>query len=243
MKKAETEAVTSSKTRQLIIHLLSSQPLSVKEIAEKISMEPVAIRHHIRMLKNIGSIEEWEHKRGKVGRPVIKYKSSQASLDQTITAEALWFYDFFQRPLSTVVKRGLFTVDKEASILDAAEIMRDNGVGSIIVTNEGKPVGIITERDIVNKITARNILPLDIKVEKIMTKPVITIQDTAEITDALEAMVKYKIRRLLVLRDDEAIGVVTQENIIDAFVLEGGIRLFKERPVARSKLLLRTSKE
>ncbi len=249
------EATSTSKTRRLILHLLSTQAMSVKEIAQKLSMEPIAIRHHIRVLKSSGAIEEWEHKRGKVGRPIIKYRVVQVPANQNATSESLWFYDFFQRPLSTIVRRRLFTVSKETSILDAAEIMRDNSIGSIIIIDDAKkePTGIITERDLVNKVVARNLLPLDIKVEKIMTSPIITIQETAEIAEALESMAKYKIRRLLVLRGEEPLGLLTQENIIDAFVLEGGIRAFKERGVSprtlrpsqmeRSSFLPETSKE
>ncbi len=233
------DATSTSKTRRLILHLLSTQAMSVKEIAKKLSMEPIAIRHHIRVLKNSGAIEEWEHKRGKVGRPVIKYRAVQVPANQTIASEAHWFYSFFQRPLSTVVRRRLFTVGKEATILDAAEIMRDNGIGSILIMDDAtkEVVGIVTEKDMVNKVVARNLLPLDVKVERIMTSPVITIQETAEIAEALESMAKYRIRRLLVLRDKEPLGLVTQENIIDAFVLEGGIRAFKERSMSpRTKL-------
>jgi CBS domain-containing protein/biotin operon repressor len=249
------DATSTSKTRRLILHLLSTQAMSVKEIAKKLSMEPIAIRHHIRVLKRSGAIEEWEHKRGKVGRPIIKYRAVQIPANQTAVSEAHWFYDFFQRPLSTVVRRRLFTVDKEATILDAAEIMRDNGIGSIIIMDDEKKgtIGIITERDLVNKVVARNLLPLDIKVERIMTSPIITIQETAEIAEALEAMAKYRIRRLLVLRGEKPLGLVTQENIIDAFVLEGGIRAFKERSfnprtmrptsVEQSSFLPETSKE
>jgi CBS domain-containing protein len=195
-------------------------------------MEPIAIRHHIRMLKNSGAIEEWEYKRGKVGRPVIKYKTVQIPLSgQNLGTDALWFYDFFQRPLSTIVRKVLLEVNTDATILDAAEIMRDNNAGSIIVSDADKPVGIITESDLVNKVTARNILPLDIKVDKIMSKPVITIQVTAGIADAIEIMSKYRIRRLLALKEGEPFGIATQKSIIDAFVLESGIRAFKEKPV------------
>ncbi|MCL4435861.1 MAG: CBS domain-containing protein [Thaumarchaeota archaeon] len=232
-------ATSTSKTRQLILHLLSTQALSVKELAKKLSMEPLAIRHHIRVLKNSGAVEEWEHKRGKVGRPIIKYRAVQVPANQTIATEAHWFYSFFQRPISTIVRRRLFTVGKEATILDAAEIMRDNGIGSMIIMDDANKevVGIVTERDIVNKVAARNLMPLDVKVERIMTSPVITIQETAEIAEALESMAKYRIRRLLVLRDKEPLGLVTQENIIDAFVLEGGIRTFKEKSISpRTKL-------
>ncbi len=229
------EGASIGKTRKLILHLLSTQPMSVKEIAKKLSMEPIAIRHHIRVLRNSGAVEEWEHERGRVGRPIIKYRAVKILKNQAISTEALWFYDFFQRPISTVLRRRLFTVSRDATILDAAEMMRDNGVGSVFVTDDvGKEiVGIVTERDLVNKVTARNLLPLDIKIEKVMTSPVITIQEISEIAEALEAMAKYKIRRLLVLKDKEPLGVVTQENIIDAFVLEGGIRAFKERAMNR----------
>lgn len=249
------DVASTSKTRRLILHLLSTQAMSVKEIAKKLSMEPIAIRHHIRVLKNSGAIEEWEHKRGKVGRPVIKYRAVEVPANQTVASEAHWFYSFFQRPLSTVVRRRLFTVGKEATILDAAEIMRDNGIGSIIVMDDlnKEVIGIITERDLVNKVVARNLLPLDVKVERIMTSPVITIQETAEIAEALESMAKYRIRRLLVLREEEPLGLLTQENIIDAFVLEGGIRAFKERStnsrtrlssrVEQSSFVPETSKE
>ena len=105
--------------------------------------------------------------------------------------------------------------------LDVAKLMKKNSIGSVIVVEdkEGKHAkGIITERDIVNKIIAKGEDPYKTKVEDIMSKPLRVVRPETTIEDAAKAMRENKIKRLPVVNDDnELIGVLSEGDIMKIF--------------------------
>jgi len=106
------------------------------------------------------------------------------------------------------------TINPEASIRDAALIMRDKEIGSVIIVNGKKPVGILTERDIVRRITAVGLNPETLTVEKVCSKPVVAVNQILQIDDAVDIMRDNKIRRLIVVNnDDEVVGIITSDDI------------------------------
>ncbi|AFU58983.1 putative CBS domain protein [Candidatus Nitrososphaera gargensis Ga9.2] len=106
-------------------------------------------------------------------------------------------------------------VDRTPSALDAAKLMVKNKVGSVVVVDfEEKPVGIVTERDILKKVTALNKSPREIAVQDIMSFPVITIKTYDSIETAAAVMAKNKIKRLVVLEQDGSlVGVLSITDI------------------------------
>jgi len=105
--------------------------------------------------------------------------------------------------------------------LDVAKLMKKHSIGSVIVVEdkEGKHAkGIITERDIVNKILAKGEDPYKAKVEDIMSKPLRVVRPETTIEDAAKAMRENKIKRLPVVNDDnELIGVLSEGDIMKIF--------------------------
>ena len=96
--------------------------------------------------------------------------------------------------------------DSEITALDISKLMVKNKVGSVIVINPSKfPIGIITERDIIKKVCITNTLPNEIKVDKLMSSPLITIMSYDSIETAAQKMTNYKIKRLPVLEQDQQI--------------------------------------
>jgi len=96
--------------------------------------------------------------------------------------------------------------DSEITALDISKLMVKNKVGSVIVINPSKfPIGIITERDIIKKVCVTNTLPIEIKVDKLMSSPLITIMSYDSIETAAQKMTNYKIKRLPVLEQDQQI--------------------------------------
>jgi len=93
-----------------------------------------------------------------------------------------------------------------SNIREAASIMNKNRIGSLIVTNEKKVIGIITERDILAKVTATNKLPSKVLVEEIMTPKVITISPDQYIDDAVYLMLKHKIKKLPVVEENKLVN-------------------------------------
>ncbi len=93
--------------------------------------------------------------------------------------------------------------------LDALRFMIKNKVGSVVVVDiDAKPIGIVTERDILKKITALGKSPKDVAVQDIMSFPVITINAIDSIDTAAAVMAKNKIKRLVVLEQDGSLAGV-----------------------------------
>ena len=96
--------------------------------------------------------------------------------------------------------------NSEITAFDISKLMVKNKVGSVLVINHSNfPIGIITERDIIKKVCVTNTLPNEMKVDKIMSSPVITIMSYDSIETAAQKMTKYKIKRLPVLEEDQQI--------------------------------------
>lgn len=100
-----------------------------------------------------------------------------------------------------------------ASVIDK---MITNNIGAVIVMSGGNPVGIITERDIVERITRVGRDPNKTRAEEIMSSPLISIEADKTIRDALMLMRDKKIRRLGVTRRGRLIGIVTERRLLDA---------------------------
>jgi len=104
-----------------------------------------------------------------------------------------------EETIKDYMKSEVVSVPKDAKLVDVAKIMTEKNIGSIIVVDENKPVGIITERDIVRAIGKGR--DLNTKAEEIMTKSLITIREDSPITGALALMRQFNIRHLPVIDD------------------------------------------
>jgi len=96
--------------------------------------------------------------------------------------------------------------NSEITALEITKLMVKNKVGSVVVIDSANlPLGIITERDIIKKVCVTNTLPTELKIDKLMSSPVITIMSYDSIETAAQKMTKYKIKRLPVLEQDKQI--------------------------------------
>jgi len=102
--------------------------------------------------------------------------------------------------------------DEDASVAEVAKGMKMSGIGTMVITKEDRPVGIVTDRDIVIKavIEGRS----EVKVKEIMSSPLVTIKADASLMGACKLIVEKGIRRLLVIDDGELVGIVTLRNIV-----------------------------
>ena len=107
----------------------------------------------------------------------------------------------------------LISVDSSASIMEAIRTMTDHEIGAIDVTQDGVPVGIITERDCLKKVCGK----LDcrtVSVDEIMSTPLITVESDASLYTAVIQMLSHNIRRLLVTQNGTIIGIFTQKDLL-----------------------------
>ena len=103
--------------------------------------------------------------------------------------------------------KGVLTIDRQKTIVEAAELMSQKEVGDIVVTGIGKPMGIVTERDFVRRVIAKQ-KPLNTKISDIMTTPLITIEPDATLNEAARKMINNQIRRLPVVKKHELLGII-----------------------------------
>jgi CBS domain-containing protein len=107
------------------------------------------------------------------------------------------------------MSKELVTISKERSALDAAKIMTDKGVSSLIVLSGDQPVGIVTERDFIKKICLKELQLSEVPIEQIMSKIRTYATPDTSIEVAVQRMINNRIRRLPIIDDDKLVGIVT----------------------------------
>jgi len=102
----------------------------------------------------------------------------------------------------------------DMTVKEAAALMLREGVGSLIILEDGEPVGILTERDLLYKVVAVGKVPSKTKVERVMSSPVITISPGSNISIAAKRMSDLHLRRLPVVENGKLIGMLTEKDIL-----------------------------
>ena len=114
-----------------------------------------------------------------------------------------------------VMSSPVITVDENEKVDKVARYMDVQRLGSIIVTDkDGRPIGIITERDLVTRVMAKNRLPSEILAKDIMTSPLITINPSETLSNTARQMSRLNIRRFGVVYKGNLVGVVSAKDIL-----------------------------
>lgn len=111
-----------------------------------------------------------------------------------------------------IMKHQVITVDSTVTIKDAAKMMEDTGVGCVIVMDQNIAVGILTERDVVRKVVARE-KPLSTSVKEVMSSPLIVINPDESVWELAEIMKLRRIHRVPVVRENRLVGIVTATDL------------------------------
>ena len=117
-------------------------------------------------------------------------------------------------PVSNYMSINYAVVPEDETAHHAAVSMQKAGSTEAIVMKDGKPVGIVTERDILYKVVAPGLEPKQVKVKTIMSAPVETVEETAKVEEAISRMSKLGLRRLAVTRNGQLVGLITQKAVI-----------------------------
>jgi CBS domain-containing protein len=115
--------------------------------------------------------------------------------------------------VAEAMRTNIVRVEEGASVAEASLNMYKKGEGCAIVSRQGKPFGIVTERDVTWKVAAKGLDPKNVKIADIMSIPLITIDPDADLTEAAKMMKKHKIRRLAVVKEERIHGVLTAADI------------------------------
>lgn len=113
-----------------------------------------------------------------------------------------------------VMSKAVKVVRPNTSMKEVVATMNKFNIGSIIVVQAERPVGIITERDILRRLVEPCLAPETLRAREVMTSPVISISETASIDEAAKLMVRRKIKKLLVVNGEKLAGILTFTDIV-----------------------------
>jgi len=117
-----------------------------------------------------------------------------------------------------VMTRAVIVIDPERSALDAAKRMASKKIGGLVVVKYGRPIGLVTDRDIVWKVTSEGKHPARVRVRSIMTSPVGTVSPLTTLRAAARVMLDKNTRVLVVTRLDKVEGIITASDLTQGFL-------------------------
>lgn len=117
-------------------------------------------------------------------------------------------------PLSKVIKRDIILMKPNDTVSNAARVMTKDNSNAVVVVDEGEPVGIVSERDILREVVSKKRKPSEVTLETIMTSPVVTISSGKMIRDASELITQEKIRNLVVMDEGVPVAIITPRDIL-----------------------------
>ncbi len=100
------------------------------------------------------------------------------------------------------------------SVLNAARLMNERGIGGVLVMEEGELVGIFTERDVLRRVVAERRDPSTTTLREVMTAPVIRCRPDAKVVECRALMSEKRIRHMPVMCEDEVCGIITTGDIL-----------------------------
>ncbi len=127
-----------------------------------------------------------------------------------------------------IMTKDIVSVEKTDLVTKAIDLMVKNEIGSVVVTENGKPVGILTERDIMKRVCPQELCSRKVTAGEVMSRPLVTIEAGARLGEAAMRMLEKNIRRLLVVDNGEVVGIITQGDVmrgtLDTFMVLSMIR-------------------
>jgi CBS domain-containing protein len=112
-----------------------------------------------------------------------------------------------------VMVREVITVDENSSVKEAVDTMNEFQIGSLIVLERGKARGIVTERDFLRRVIAEARDVMNTKVKEIMTTPLVVVEPSTDLEEAVKLMFQNKIKKLAVVDANKLVGIVTLTDI------------------------------
>ena len=124
------------------------------------------------------------------------------------------------RTVAQVMNSNVSTLDVSGTVLDVMQIMTEKGVGCVIITDQTKPIGIVTERDVMRAIIGGKEV-LSKRVPDVMVHPLTSVPPETPVVQALQLMRSKNIRRLPVVSNEKLRGIVTVHRDLLYWALTG----------------------
>ena len=126
-----------------------------------------------------------------------------------------------------LTKKGnqVFSVTPETTVYDTLKLMADKNIGAVLVLDEGKLVGIMSERDYARKVILHGKFSKEIPVKEIMSANVICIEPDQTIKNTKAIMIQKRIRHLPVMEDDKLVGIISIGDVVNAVLEENNFMI------------------
>ncbi len=112
------------------------------------------------------------------------------------------------------IMRPIVSIDSKAKARDAARLMVEKHIGSLVANRDGLPFGMVTERDLMKKILVDGGDPSKVTVGDVMIAPLVTIDVSSTAMDAVRRTIEKQVKRLVVTEEKKIVGIVTQTDLI-----------------------------
>jgi CBS domain-containing protein len=116
-------------------------------------------------------------------------------------------------PIEDLARSDVVTAEPETPVTDLAATMEDENVGSVVVTSDETPVGIVTDRDLAVRVLGQGADPSTLTADDVMTDELYTVAPGAGFYEAADMMAEHGIRRLPVSEDDTVTGIITADDL------------------------------
>lgn len=114
----------------------------------------------------------------------------------------------------------IWSVEPNATVYEAIAMMADRSVGALLVVEEGRLLGIISERDYARKVVLQNRSSSDTRVHEIMTASVITVTPENSVEECMKLITEHRVRHLPVLDGEQLLGVVSIGDLVNSIINE-----------------------
>ena len=134
-----------------------------------------------------------------------------------IMLEDLWYKapDISDMEVGAAMRSPAVAVSVGDSISKVIKVMRAHDIGSVVVVEGEKPVGIMTEKDVLNRVVAKRFSLQETRAEQIMSSPLVTISRERTLLEALKLMKTREIRRLVVVEEDKLVGILSERRLLE----------------------------
>ena len=147
--------------------------------------------------------------------PILEKKRLVGIVTQTDLVRVVTFYGRW-KDVEEIMSRDVAGIQSKATIVEAAEIMTSRKISCIVVLEGDEVVGVVTERDLLERVVALQKDPGQIKMEEVMSSPVATVSPDYSVFSSSRIMEKMGIRRLVITEDKRPCGIISQTDILRA---------------------------
>ena len=112
-----------------------------------------------------------------------------------------------------IMVRNVITIEHDKTAKDVALLLAQKEISSLVVIQDGKPIGLVTERDLARKVSTSDRKSENVLLSEIMSHNFRWVEPMTSIEDAIQKMINKNIRRLLVLENDKLVGIITETDL------------------------------